>query len=264
MNGKIALSALATVCLVTLFSLNAGAASIVGSKHDFASSGSGTNPSNFGGQFYRGSVAPQNKITETCIFCHTPHRASTDSANNLNSRLWNRVVSQRVGAPTYLLFTSTSSSFVSQNPTGLSLMCLSCHDGVTAIGVSAGGANALLNSGPGNPQIVLGPGVVNAIGDIYYPGSFAGDGPNIGGMSPGSPWDSGPVDLSNDHPVSFPWSATNGIPGLIKPTSGPLRLFGLAERMECSTCHNVHDPSIPPFLAMSNTNSAMCQACHNK
>ena len=183
MTKKTVLHMLATVCFIMIFSFEANAG-IVGSKHDFASGGTGTNPSNFGGNFYINSVAPQNKITETCVFCHTPHRSSTDAANGSNTALWNRRVP--LGAAYgFKLYSSTSTSFVSQNPTGLSLMCLSCHDGMTSIAVGAAGTTLLNTPGTGNSTVVKAPGTYDAIGDIFWIGSPAGAGANIGDLSPG-------------------------------------------------------------------------------
>ena len=40
------------------------------------------------------------------------------------------------------------------------------------------------------------------------------------------------------------------------------RLFN--GKVECSSCHLVHDPSIPPFLRKSNAGSQLCLTCHVK
>jgi predicted CXXCH cytochrome family protein len=136
---------------------------------------------------------------------------------------------------------------------------------VTSIAVGGtpfSGTNVLLNApGAGSPLVTTDGTIWNVIGDLYYTGSIVGEGPNIGGLG-SAPYDSLAIDLSNDHPVSFPWPA--GYPDIQKPTNPKLRLFGPSERIECSTCHNVHDKAIPPFLSMSNANSAMCLQCHKK
>ena len=57
--------------------------------------------------------------TRACIFCHTPHGASSDPP------LWNRYSS---GANYSTYHSSTAKASVGQ-PTGASKLCLSCHDG---------------------------------------------------------------------------------------------------------------------------------------
>ena len=146
-------------------------------------------------------------------------------------------------------------------PTGVSLMCMSCHDGVTSLAV-----NSLQQNPGGASQVFVDTGMManpGAIGNIYN-GGLVGWGPNIGGVVPGGANKN--INLSNDHPISFNWNYTK--PDLYNGPQNPnLRLFnwqGNSQMLECATCHRVHDPSIPPFLAMSNAQSAMCLACHNK
>jgi len=143
-------------------------------------------------------------------------------------------------------------------PKGITLMCMSCHDGVTSIAV-----NSLLNApGSGNPTVsLIDPGIADKIGQVYN-GGFAGWGANIGEGDPSAP---GPINLSNDHPVSFTW--VSNLPGMktdaaIGFSDSTVKLFN--GKMECSTCHKVHDPDIGPFLRMSNNGSAMCLRCHDK
>jgi len=265
MTKKITRLVFLIVCFVTIFAHYA-VAGIVNSRHDFSSNATGTTSSNFKGVYYLNSTASGNKISEVCVFCHTPHGGSVEvdyQVDGVNSMLWNRVKTQQAAGFGYKLYTSsTFTALYSQAPTGLSLMCLSCHDGVTSIGVGS-----LLNApGSGNTPVVTDGTWPTSIGDVYYwdnPTESLRAGPNIGGLGSGG-FASGDIDLSNDHPVSFPWPS--GYADIMKPdpaTTG-LRLFGPQERLECSTCHNVHSNDIPPFLAMSNANSAMCLKCHNK
>jgi hypothetical protein len=233
------------------------AGTIVGSKHDFSS----FNNQGLGG--FAGNFQVQNAsgfqmvIDEVCVFCHTPHGASRNVPGYTQPVwLWNRTNSPPPGY-TYSMYQSpTLSATIAATPTGVSMMCMSCHDGVTSIAV-----NTLLNApGSGNGTVTTVDGSQGVIGNIYN-GTFLGWGPNIGETYPGGP---GTINLSNDHPISFEWPTNK--PGLkTVPSDTRLRLFGLSgQRMECATCHAVHDPSIVPFLAMSNTNSNMCTACHLK
>jgi predicted CXXCH cytochrome family protein len=139
---------------------------------------------------------------------------------------------------------------------------MSCHDGITSIAVGT-----LINapySELGRSQVILDPAGTSysAIGELYRgPTNLTLPtwGPNIGNMITGDT----NADLSDDHPVSFTW--VPGITGIKEPAAwgaAPLKLFN--NRMECSTCHDVHDNTNPPFLRMSNTNSNMCLSCHIK
>ena len=237
----------------------AHAATIVGSKHDFSS----FNTQQLGG--FAGNFQVQNAsgfpmlIDEVCVFCHTPHGASRVVSGLSTSAqwLWNRVNSPPAGFSYSMYSSSTLSATIAAAPTGVSMMCMSCHDGVTSIAV-----NTLLNApGSGNGAVTTLDGSSGAIGNIYNGTPFVGWGPNLGETYPGGP---GTINLSNDHPISFEWPTNK--PGLLSaPSDSRLRLFGLSgQRMECATCHAVHDPTIIPFLAMSNTNSNMCRACHLK
>lgn len=70
------------------------------------------------------------------------------------------------------------------------------------------------------------------------------------------------TNLRDDHPV-----------GIVYDTTADLALFDLDgvdeiplynNKVECASCHNVHDYDNSPFLRMSITSSALCLACHNK
>ncbi len=81
-----------------------------------------------------------------CVFCHTPHNASTTRA------LWNR----DLPAVTYKLYESSTLEAQLNQPTGSSRLCLSCHDGVVALSqirVATGGPYTL---GPLTGRTALG------------------------------------------------------------------------------------------------------------
>jgi len=246
------------VCLaVILLSVTpAIAATIVGSKHDFSTYNTSTTP--FAGVWeVPGPTGFPLVIDEVCVFCHTPHGASKGVPGLADAPLWNRTNSNPVGY-SYSMYQSPTHTINSATPTGTSMMCMSCHDGVTSIAV-----NVLMNApGSGNPTVtpngITAPG---AIGSVYNGSIFLGWGPNIGEAVPGVP---STINLSNDHPISFDWPSGNPNGLRTAPTNSALRLFGVGKRVECASCHSVHDNTYPPFLAMSNAASAMCIACHNK
>ena len=254
MGGKVGMANRALVSVIVLFFSSVGissAASIVGSKHDFSFPSSGATP--FAGNF---ATATGGKINEICVFCHTPHSSNTDSAQGTDILIWNRTNPTNA----YDVYSSTTLDVVPDNPPrGITLMCMSCHDGITSIAV-----NTLLNApGTGNPAVVADPpGSADQLGDIYKGDIITGWGANIG---QGIPSVAGNTNLSNDHPVSFTWISdltgmkTDAAIGFSDIT---VKLFN--NKMECATCHTVHDPAIPPFLRMTNTGSLMCLRCHDK
>lgn len=218
-----------TLSVLFIFFISSGLASagVVGSKHDFT-------------EWTGSSTLQSTNETEVCIFCHTPHGASA-------SPLWNR----NLDSSAYTMYSSPTltATDMPSAPTGISLLCMSCHDGVSAI-------NVVVNYGTVNPIIMKD---YTKLGDVpSYPPSRN---PNL------------TKDLSNDHPVSFTYDTTlaNNDGGLHDPgTNGanitPLKLY--SSKLECATCHDPHDEGTligtEKFLRMSNSSSDMCLKCHNK
>lgn len=114
--------------------------------------------------------------------------------------------------------------------TGSSLRCLGCHDGSVAVERYAGPA-----------------------GTAYLDGRFL-----IG------------PDLSKDHPVGFTYDPGAGFGR--EPRLRPLAevqaaglLFGPGEdRVECPSCHDVHEGDAGAKLVRDNTRSRLCLTCHDK
>jgi len=191
---------------------------IVGSPHDLTD-----NTNNF-------YSTNQDQI---CIFCHTPHHASATQ-----TPLWNRN-NPVTDYPTY--WSSTIDAYDAgsiPNVSGVSLMCLSCHDGVTAL-------NSLLYEGS------VGTPVMNA---DYITGDA-----NLNDAE----------GLTNDHPVSFAYAASvSGGDGELVD-EGTLPDWALHDgNVQCSSCHDVHDygatADMQPFMNETKIGSAICLTCHVK
>lgn len=167
--------------LSSLLCTSVQAAGIIGSKHDLS-----------GGDF-----------SQICIQCHARYIANPDPS----LPIW----SIRNPSPydTYTLYTSpTATQIYPAQPSGVSLVCLSCHDG------TLGSSQLSVSGGP---------------------------------------------DLRNDHPVSMDYPVGNSN---YRTPSGGVKLF--EGKVECPSCHSVHDPTNTPFLRISNSGSAMCLTCHTK
>ncbi len=204
-----------------------GAAQVTSSKHNLSTTGPG--------------IWGSPSITQICIFCHIPHRATEQPL------IWNRT------NPTqnYQLYPQTDSLQAVPGQPGLaSRRCLSCHDGSTAV-------DAFNQGRAGPPQMM-------AIGDVYYPGSPWGEGgANIGGNYPANP---NVNDLADDHPIGFVYDNALAIADgtLRDPATTGLPLY--QQRIECPTCHDVHNTSggFPYLLRVTPASSTICKSCHIK
>ncbi len=212
--------------------------SVVGSKHDLSVS-----------NFYGGSSSGASD--RICVFCHTPHSANNEllaSGDSTQAPIWNRRVTD-IGA--FTLYDDSPGS-----PSSVSLACLSCHDGVSSMGrVSAVGVADVHN-------------VINASGS-----GLGGEDPSCGACHPFARGDSGTypsttwqigADLTDDHPISINYAASFAHkPGEFhsEPING-VKLFG--GKVECASCHNVHDNDNGLFLRTSNVSSGLCKSCHIK
>lgn len=227
--------------------------------------------------------------TEICVFCHTPHASNT----NVKAPLWNKPTN---GGSFTVYNTSTSSTIDgSVDMGGVSLACLSCHDGSQAM-------DTMINQ-PGS-------GNYNESGARITGAVWAGvaDG-KIAGLAKVGP------DLTNDHPVGIQYcgggistgSASTSAASTgtckdtdfvapsntaiantrvwwVEPTGGAagrqktdIILYARAPTLtgdatsgffqpfvECASCHDPHSDTNPTFLRMSNAQSAVCLTCHNK
>ena len=183
----------------------ASAGPIIGSKHDFAT---GT-----------GQGKALGTETETCKVCHTPHTSSTYTSGN-TLPLWNRTLSSQS-------FTTYSSGLTLSQGT---LVCLSCHDGATALGDFGGATTSATTAMTGTANIGLDLGTSHPVGKVCVgTGEYKGTGTSLS--------DSGQT-----------------IADVLS-----------SSKVACSTCHNVHGKTgVSKFLRGSNTNSALCASCHDK
>jgi len=212
--------------------------------------------------------------TQVCVFCHTPHGATTSIA----APLWNRSLSQA----TYTTYSSNSieadASELAAGPGGSSKLCLSCHDGTMAIDK----VNVL--GGASNPTVAM-TGLVGASGAGRMPNATADTGftRNLG------------TDLGNDHPISFTYNAAlAAADGELRTPDGSTvgtRTAGAAKpkmpledgQLQCATCHDPHlrdntsgngnakflrmnrfQAGQPLGGAFNTSTDIICLACHDK
>jgi len=232
-----------TLLLGTL--TQAQAASIIGSKHDLSWVTRQSGDHGLGGLIDYGEV---------CIYCHTPH-----GANNQNGPLWNKNFSSN--AASYTVYSSATLDAGPAAPPGsVSLLCLNCHDGATGVSsVRNAPANGWIDINPTIPRGLMKSGFSWGLCGTCHDGE-GNYGHNGSGTYLGT-------DLSNDHPIGigFPDPGKDkdfNLPGSLINGWTDVPLFN--GKIECSTCHDVHDPQNVPFLNISNTKSALCSRCHKK
>jgi predicted CXXCH cytochrome family protein len=217
---------------------SARAQGIRGSKHDLSSDGS----------WWGGDPMISSQV---CMYCHTPHHANTN-LTDINAPLWNRAIDRTKVFTTYSSPTMVGSP---GNPNlTVSVLCLGCHDGThamaTANGYSFDDKHEVINGFRFNQRAEY----VNCTS--CHPG---GTGLSYPTMRLGP-------NLSNDHPIAV--SYPTGLGSRFKTPPDAQRGWSDARlyngKVECQSCHQVHDPSIPPFLRKSNAGSALCLTCHVK
>lgn len=201
--------------------------------------------------------------TEICVFCHIPHGGTPQTI------LWGRAAPGGMGS--FPLYSATprdgsgvlgiadptisgSSKYTAAEasagnyPNGASKLCLSCHDGLTALGVWNG--------------------------DVEFV------------VSPGFMPTSGIIDLTTSHPISFYYTsaikdAINALPSktatYTMPTTVPLEVDSASgnTRVQCTICHEPHKDTkeggytLPFWRNASGTPGqeandydAICNDCH--
>ncbi len=235
--------------LILLFAPDSVAGSIAGSKHDLS------NLDKRAGTGVMGDMAFEN-FQQSCIYCHTPHVPSGKISRG-KAPLWNR----EYPVTSYQPYQSPTMDAGSRQPSGVSLACLSCHDGTLAVDrVIKRPTTSDKQSNPHRMKLARG-GSDDQCSQCHRSGSD-----NISGIH-----DLGIAafgnQLGDDHPVSIKY------PGKLKdpqfhpqPENGVftngVRLF--SGRVECASCHDVHNPDRTPFLRAGVEGSALCLTCHTK
>lgn len=223
--------------------------------------------------------------TEVCVFCHTPHGGRTDVAGG-GAPLWNRALPSDTG---WTMYNSPNTDVAPGTaPLGVSLACLSCHDGVIALdalinapgsgGFQSTNRNPLAGVSPGTGLTNItftGPGVDpdGSLKEGLRPdgqGGFLGgdnDYVNPGGGQGMEPFPNLRRDLSDDHPISIRMPSTDlqffdalssPIVGNIRPIrrTSPTQVLPTDKRDQIRL-YNTQG------IAGVNTDAVECASCHN-
>ncbi|MEE9542713.1 MAG: cytochrome c3 family protein [Thermodesulfobacteriota bacterium] len=214
--------ALALTLLVIFFCAAPARAEVANTKHNL-------------GTYSPGSVKSAN-TTQICIFCHTPHNSSPDGP------LWNRNDS---GA-TYTIYATPTMVASIGKPSGVSKLCLSCHDGAIAIG-----SVSFVNT-PGSD-------------DYSIPITVTGTGITSDKMTSASSAFIG-TDLTDDHPISFDYdlSFPDNVEIVDKLTLPDTLPLDDNNNVQCNTCHDPHGTNFINFLTVTLESATLCTECHVK
>lgn len=234
------LMTLAAVAVVGAASYASAATGIKGTPHDLSFTTPGA-----------------SQTDQVCVFCHTPHNAVQAVP------LWNRNASTNL-AGSFKLYTSSQTFNMKPSPSrngftsdSISLFCMSCHDGSPLGGSMIGAEPAGVSNNALIPNFGASPTAATGIGAKTT---------NFG------------TDLTKSHPVNFVYDSTkdSGIVAnatLLAKNRFPLfKALGVANNLECASCHAVHGEknalnpanNYPKFLRSTMAGSALCLACHIK
>jgi len=176
-----------------------------------------------------------------CKSCHAPHNGSIANGGTDGSTgkilLWSRNFPS--ASLTYGVYDSNtmqnkatelggSSLTTSSDVRMYSLLCLSCHDGVTSTFSPAMATVNMVGS-----KASFGAGAYESFG------------------------------LTNDHPVNMNYDPTkNATLQAVATVAASMPLYGSSNTMQCATCHEPHNNTNTYFLRLSPTNSGVCLTCH--
>lgn len=194
------------VLFAVLFFPTAAVGGIDGSFHDFSAA-------NWSGK-------------RICLPCHASH---VDDVTP-DAPLWNR----KVNRVTYKVYSGLSVSADYGQPSSISKLCLSCHDGITALdSYSKRNGSVLLKSAA-----------------------------RLGS------------DLNSHHPVSFVYDTASAIlnGGLKNPLTTSSGLGGtiaqdllVNNKVECTSCHDVHNEKDNlRFILKDSGVNKLCLTCHTE
>jgi hypothetical protein len=240
-----------------------GRATIIGSSHDFSSTGgagaySKVQAAKFlwgGGTKTNadGSVNASAYYENPCQVCHIPHKAPSYSA--VNAPLWNHNAASNATTRYTTYDQGGSATF---NALGLgaitslgsSAACLSCHDG--SIGINQAYGKTTFN----------GDGTVTT--NVYAP-SFAIE--TVGGST----------DLTHMHPLGVNYDQAASADPQLKPVVSGTIIAQMIKgppgvrTMECASCHDIHETigtsgtiAYDHALMQPLQGGQLCLTCHDK
>jgi len=228
---------------------------ILGSKHDFT------------GLNKRAGVVAMPGVAfsdygYSCVYCHIPpEEAGVTTTDFGGIPDWNRYVP---ALETYQFYSATGSHTLDTNPSQLnpiSMLCLSCHDGTMAVDMVVFKPVTFDPTTDNAMHMRINPeDNIESCGKCHN-GEIAHD---ISVKMLGT-------DLRNDHPISMTYAGLGWKDPDFRPAPpadennnrvffNGVKLYN--DRVECMSCHNVHDPSRELLLRADA--EVLCLTCHLK
>ena len=220
---------------------------ILGSKHDF----SGLNR--------RAGVVAMPGVAfsdygNPYVYCHIPpEQADSDSIALGAIEGWNRY---QPATDTFQLYDSKYLDSKTRTPSPISLLCLSCHDGTMGV-----------------DMVVFRPDQFDSTQDKAMHMRINGEDNTVscgkchnGHVAHDIAIKHIGTDLHNDHPISMHYAGLlRSDPDFRLPHTpagfdNGVRIY--EGRVECASCHNVHNPEKDLFLRVDS--DMLCQTCHTK
>lgn len=232
MKRMVLAAVLLSLVATSAFAQYTAVGKVKNSKHDLSSGSTAT--------------VKSSDLNQICAFCHVAHKAPAAPAGN-QTPLWNHTLGTTLtgtyGGTSTFTALSTDIAALGAPTWGTatqSHLCMSCHDG--SVGVNA---------------IYKITATVGAIAGHTDVNSKLISTSNIG------------TDMSSSHPVNFTyqgaaWLASQthvAVPAGNKVSAANLPLDN-SGKLQCSTCHMVHDATNPYFLRDTLNGSQLCLDCH--
>ena len=223
------------------------AGTILGSKHDFTGLNRRT------GVVAMPGLAFSN-YGMSCVYCHIPpDREGADSTDLGGIPGFNRF---KPALHQFDLYDSNTIDNKVRSPSPISLLCLSCHDGTMGVDMTVFRPNGWRTSEDAALHLKI-----NGANDLYSCGKCHNgrEAHNIAIKHIGT-------DLQNDHPISMTYAGLTHKDADFRPPDGPygfdngVKLYD--SRVECASCHNVHNPDVNLLLRVSA--DRLCETCHIK
>lgn len=237
----------ALVLVVCALVVPAFSGTLVGSKHDMTGLNRRAGVEAMTGLAF-------NDYRDPCIYCHVPSsvQGKAVAPGGAQIREWNRYLGS---ASEMQVYDSETLRAKIQDLGPETLLCLSCHDGSMAIDMVINKPEGwgMKDESPLHMRLDKGGGLEKCTQCHDGTTAHRMDVVVIG------------RNLMDDHPVGVIYPGVFESQEFFPPNSegrfrNGVRLF--RNRVECASCHDVHNPDIVPFMRVEP--KELCITCHNK
>lgn len=237
----------AAMVLAVAVTVPALSGTILGTKHDFVGLNARVGVVAMGGVAF-------SDYGSSCVYCHVPPEThGADSTPQGGIAGWNRF---QPSEKAYQLYDSRTLDNKVRTPSAISLLCLSCHDGTLAVDMTVFKPNGFQSDADAALHLRI-----NGANDLVSCGKC-----HNGRVAHSIEIKHLGTDLRNDHPISMNYAGlSHKDPDFWPPENdygfnNGVKIYD--GKVECASCHNVHDPDIA--LLLRDTSDRLCETCHIK